>query len=46
MNQTIHRRSGTGKFTTEKYADKHPKTTEHEVIRHPEPKAPAKPSGK
>ncbi len=28
----VHRDSGTGQFVTEKYADKHPKTTEREVV--------------
>ena len=31
MTKIVHRRSDTGRFTTEKYADKHPKTTEREV---------------
>ena len=32
-----HRDSGTGQFVTERYADRHPKTTEHERIKHPKP---------
>lgn len=46
MTKVVHRRSDTGKFTTEKYADKHPKTTEREVIRTPPPAPPSKPPGK
>lgn len=30
---TVHRSSVTGKFVTEKYTDKHPKTTETEKIK-------------
>lgn len=29
------RSSETGRFVTEKYAIRHPKTTEHEGIKHP-----------
>lgn len=35
--QVQHRDSESGQFTTERYADRHPKTTEREVIRHPAP---------
>jgi hypothetical protein len=31
--KTVHRRSDTGRFTTEKYAEKHPNTTEKERIK-------------
>lgn len=31
--KTIHRDSETGRITTEKYADKHPRTTEKERVR-------------
>lgn len=30
-----YRSSETGRFVTEKYANRHPKTTEHERIKHP-----------
>ncbi len=30
--KVIYRRSDTGQITTEKYADKHPKTTERETV--------------
>lgn len=46
MNKIVHRRSDTGQFTTERYADKHPKTTEREVIRPPAPKSPPSPTRK
>lgn len=36
--QDSYRRSDTGRFTTERYADRHPNTTEHEHIKHPERK--------
>jgi hypothetical protein len=36
--QDAYRRSDTGRFTTERYADRHPNTTEHERIKHPERK--------
>lgn len=36
--QTSHRSSTTGRFVTEQYADRHPKTTERERIKHPERK--------
>lgn len=36
--QDSYRSSKTGKFVTERYADKHPNTTEHERIKHPERK--------
>ena len=31
--KTVHRSADTGKFVTEKYADKHPKTTVKETIK-------------
>jgi hypothetical protein len=31
--KTVHRRSDTGRFTTEKYAEKHPNTTEKERVK-------------
>lgn len=34
--QVSHRNSTNGRFVTEKYADKHPNTTERERIKHPE----------
>jgi hypothetical protein len=37
-SQDAFRRSDTGRFTTERYAERHPKTTEHERIKHPERK--------
>jgi hypothetical protein len=40
----IYRRADTGGFTTEKYAIKHPKTTEKETIKVPPLKTPS--SGK
>lgn len=33
--QTHHRSSESGQFVTKSYAERHPKTTEREVIRHP-----------
>jgi len=30
---TVHRSSVSGRFVTEKYADKHPKTTETEKVK-------------
>jgi len=33
--QDAHRNSEDGRFVTERYADRHPKTTEHERIKHP-----------
>lgn len=36
--QVSHRDSDSGRFVTERYADRHPKTTEREVIKHPERK--------
>jgi hypothetical protein len=36
--QKTHRDSGTGRFVTERFADRHPKTTEKERIKHPERK--------
>lgn len=36
--QDAHRSSETGRFVTERYADRHPRTTEHERIKHPERK--------
>ncbi len=36
--QETFRRSDTGQFTTERYADRHPRTTEREMIKHPERK--------
>lgn len=33
--QDAYRSSETGRFVTEKYAVRHPKTTEHERIKHP-----------
>lgn len=29
----VHRRSDSGRFTSEKYADKHPRTTERQTIK-------------
>lgn len=46
MTKIVHRRSDTGKFTTERYADKHPKTTEREVIRPPAAKSSPSPKRK
>jgi hypothetical protein len=34
----VNRDAGTGKFVTEKYADKHPKTTVRETIKPTSPK--------
>lgn len=34
--QTAHRSSETGRFVTERFADRHPKTTERERIRRPD----------
>jgi hypothetical protein len=31
--KTVHRRSDTGRFTTEKYAKAHPNTTETERVK-------------
>ncbi len=36
--QEQHRRSDTGRWTTERYADRHPDSTEKERIKHPERK--------
>lgn len=36
--QDSYRSSRTGQFVTERYADNHPNTTEHERIKHPERK--------
>lgn len=36
--QISHRSSQSGQFVTEKYADKHPASTERERIKHPERK--------
>jgi hypothetical protein len=33
--QVSHRSSKSGQFVTEKYAERHPATTEREVIKHP-----------
>ena len=33
--QTVHRSSQSGRFVTERYADRHPDTTERERIKHP-----------
>lgn len=41
-NRTIFRDSGTGQLVTEKFAEKHPKTTEKERVYIP----PAKPKKK
>lgn len=30
---TVHRRADTGRFTTERYAKKHPKTTVKETVK-------------
>ena len=32
MKKTIYRRSDNGQLTTKKYAEKHPKTTEREIV--------------
>lgn len=34
-SQTVHRNSVDGRFVTERYADRHPNTTERERIKHP-----------
>ena len=34
-SQTAHRSSESGRFVTEKYAERHPDTTERERIKHP-----------
>jgi hypothetical protein len=34
-SEVHHRSSKTGQFVTEKYADKHPSTTERERIKYP-----------
>jgi hypothetical protein len=34
----VARKSGDGRFTTEEYARKHPKTTEIETYKRPSPK--------
>jgi len=34
--QTAHRNSVTGRFVTEKYAEKHPRETERERIKRPD----------
>ncbi len=31
--KAVHRRSDTGRFTTEKYAEKHPNTTEKKRVK-------------
>lgn len=36
--QTSHRDSRTGQFVTERYADRHPDTTQRERNKHPERK--------
>jgi hypothetical protein len=36
--QTSHRSSRTGRFVTERFADRNPNTTERERIKHPERK--------
>jgi hypothetical protein len=36
--QTSHRSSTSGRFVTERFADRHPNTTERERIKHPERK--------
>jgi len=33
--QVSHRSSKSGQFVTEKFAERHPATTEREVIKHP-----------
>jgi hypothetical protein len=33
--QDAYRSSDTGRFVTERFAERHPKTTEHERIKHP-----------
>lgn len=33
--QDAHRSSVSGRFVTEQYANRHPKITEHERIKHP-----------
>jgi hypothetical protein len=33
--QDAHRSSDTGRFVTERFAERHPKTTERERIKHP-----------
>jgi hypothetical protein len=33
--QDANRNSENGRFVTERYADRNPKTTEHERIKHP-----------
>lgn len=33
--QDAYRSSVTGRFVTERYAERHPRTTEHERIKHP-----------
>jgi hypothetical protein len=35
QTQDAHRSSVTGRFVTERFADRHPNTTEHERIKHP-----------
>lgn len=40
--KTIYRDSEDGKFTTEKYAKSHPKTTEKERVPVPKPTPPSK----
>ncbi len=42
QKQVSHRSSETGKFVTEKYAERNPRTTEREVIKHPQPAQPPK----
>lgn len=34
----VYRSPETGQFVTERYADKHPRTTEHEKVRPPSKK--------
>jgi hypothetical protein len=40
--KTIYRRSDNGQITTQKYADKHPRTTEKQHVYVPAPKTPKK----
>lgn len=42
--KTVYRDSEDGQFTTKKYADKHPKTTEKESVRVKPPSPPKKKS--
>jgi hypothetical protein len=34
----VYRNSVNGRMTTERYADKHPRTTEREIVYRPSPK--------